>query len=302
MFSYVSNVLLALMLFGTSVIFGSLFSVGQVEARIEAQASQAEGEVKDPNWTDIAQSDLVYLETSEGLVVIQLTDTIAPKHVENFTNLVTEGFYNNTSFYRVLEGFVAQAGNPSQADSKNTVDAEFTQTASEAVSQFQLIEKEEFLAQSTGYIGGFPAGREGNEEWLLHCPTTVAMARSNDANSASTEFYVVLGHAPRHLDRNMSVFGRVVYGFEHLQSLPRGLAGADGAMQNGEKAGIILSAELGSQRDKKKQLALQVQNTQEQGFLNRLSSARVKDNPFYIYKGNGRLDVCYYRPATRIKP
>ncbi|MDC2890312.1 peptidylprolyl isomerase [Psychrosphaera algicola] len=57
---------------------------------------------------------------------------------------------------------------------------------------------------------------------VLHCSGTVAMARGNGADSASSEFYIVIGHAPRHLDRNMSVFGRVVFGMDVVQRLPRG--------------------------------------------------------------------------------
>src|SRR6201996_4154876 len=84
-------------------------------------------------------------------------------------------------------------------------------------------------APETGFDGDFPAGGDGKREWLLHCYGMVGAGRDTAPDSGSgVELYAVTGQAPRHLDRNIALVGRVVQGMELLSSLPRG-GGAQGA-------------------------------------------------------------------------
>ncbi|WP_088329917.1 peptidylprolyl isomerase [Lacimicrobium sp. SS2-24] len=127
------------------------------------------------------------------------------------------------------------------------------------------------------------------------------MARSVDANSATTDFYVVIGPAPRHLDRNMSVFGRVIYGMEHIQGLPRGDAMVNsGVIETPQHRGKIVTARLASKVPETARLSLQIQRTDSKAMQTRLEQGRSMDNPFFKYKGNGKLDICYYPPHVRI--
>ena len=127
------------------------------------------------------------------------------------------------------------------------------------------------------------------------------MARNVGTDSGSTDFYIVIGQATRHLDRNMSNFGRVIYGMPLIQSLKRAhLNNSSGVIEEAAKRSKILSAKLATDLPQAKRLSLQVQDERSEALTKRLSSARTLDNEFFHFKGNGNLDICYYQLKTRI--
>lgn len=264
-------------------------------------ASTEQAPLLEPATTKPPQANLVYVYTDQGLVIIELAPFIAPKHVAQFQALVSEGFYNGLDFYRVIDGFVAQGGDVSEqktSQNKGTLPAEFTR-AMGPNSEFVMVQSPEFLAQQTGFIHGFPAGRNvtDKQEWLLHCPGAVAMARSNEADSGSTDFYIVIGQAPRHLDRNMSVFGQVIYGLENVQAMQRGNPNVGGGViDNPSQRTKIISASLGNQIAKTEQMHFTRSVVNSREFQARLKGAKTLENDFFHYKGTGNIDVCYYRP------
>ncbi len=197
------------------------------------------------NWYTVKQSRTITFKTTYGDVVVALHPTLAPKHVARFKKLINEGFYNEQYFYRVVDGFVAQAGSndnhdPAKFDKAllSTIEAEFTQPLS---SNATIIESDDMFAPYTGFLDGFPIGidKERNEMWGLHCPGTVAFARNSEKDTASTEFYIGIGQARRQLDRHMSVVGRVVEGMEVLQKLPRGDKAVGGVIEQLTNESII---------------------------------------------------------------
>jgi len=256
-------------------------------------------------WRTPKDKELVYLQLETGWVVFELAPFMAAKHSQRFKDLIQEGFYQGLDFYRVIDGFVAQAGDESGdkiSHFKTNLAAELSRPRT-ATSDFFMVQKPAFLAEETGFIQGFPAGRNSKREWLLHCPGTLAMARDTTLNSATTEFYVTLGQAPRHLDLNMSVFGRVLWGMQHLQTLNRAdTSQTSGVIQDPNKRSKILALYTGDQVPKKFKLPLQVQLSNSAGFKQRLLNARRLSNDFYHYKGTGKLDVCYYGVKSRLKP
>lgn len=252
------------------------------------------------------QENLVYVHSDLGLVVVELAPFIAPNHVAQFKALVDEGFYNGLDFYRVIDGFVAQGGDVTekkQSKYSASLAAEFTRPLT-STSNFVTVQSPGFLAQQTGFMQGFPSGRSLTEkqEWLLHCPGAVAMARNNEADSGSTDFYIVIGQAPRHLDRNMSVFGQVIYGMENVQAMKRGDPNiAGGVISDVDQRSKILSAKLGTKVDKRQQINFTRNLVTSDTFQARLQSARTLDSEFFHYKGTGNIDVCYYRPTYTIE-
>jgi len=276
------------------------------------QVSGAEKEVEKKTAEQqrtVSENDLVYMMTTEGLIIYELLSQVAPNHAQRFRDLVNEGFYQGLDFYRVIDGFVAQAGEGEQewdnvegkpSKFKSTLKAELTRPLSKA---FNLVQSPELIAPETGFIESVPAGRdpETKEEWLLHCPGTVAMARSNDVNSGATEFYINIGQAPRHLDRNMSVFARVVSGLEVAQRMTRGDRNTGGIVADKAKRAEIVWAKLGSAVDAQFKKQVLVDNFDSERFQKRLAAARNKTNPFYVYAGNGNIDVCYYQPNIEVK-
>ena len=131
--------------------------------------------------------DTLILETSKGTVTIALRPDLAPKHVERIKTLVRQGFYDGIVFHRVIEGFMAQTGCP----------------------------------HGTG-TGGSDLGNlkaEFNSE--PHVRGTCSMARASSPNSANSQFFICFGDA-RFLDKQYTVWGKVIDGMEHVDKIKRG--------------------------------------------------------------------------------
>ena len=258
------------------------------------------------NWYTVKQSRTITFKTTYGDVVVALHPTLAPKHVARFKKLINEGFYNEQYFYRVVDGFVAQAGSndnhdPAKFDKAilSNIEAEFTQPLS---SNATIIESDDMFAPYTGFLDGFPVGidKERNEMWGLHCPGTVAFARNSEKDTASTEFYIVIGQAPRHLDRNMSVVGRVVEGMDVLQKLPRGDKAVGGVIEQLTNESIIKQAFIHS--DTVAPYYVQLPTHEE--YQKRIHTGKNLDNPFFHDNSYGPrpIDVCYYQTKATQKP
>ncbi|NCP65270.1 MAG: peptidylprolyl isomerase [Paraglaciecola sp.] len=261
--------------------------------------------VADDDWRTPATENLVYMQLDTGLVVVELAPFMAPKHVAQFKALIKEGFYDGLDFYRVIDGFVAQAGDVNEqkaSQHKGALAAEFTRSVA-TDSDFMLVQSPDFMAPQSGFLYGFPAGRDPDtkQEWLLHCPGTLAMARNNDANSATTDFYITIGQATRHLDRNMSSFGRVIYGMPAIQALHRAeLNNSSGVIEDVSKRSKILWIKAAEYVAPAQRISVQVQQQTSAAVAQRLASARTLDNEFFHFKGNGNLDVCYYQLKSRL--
>lgn len=256
-------------------------------------------------WRTPEPDNLVYMQLEEGTVVIELAPFMAPKHVAQFKALVKEGFYDGLDFYRVIDGFVAQGGDLSEQKTskhKAQLKAEFSRKAPED-STFLVVQSPDFIAPQSGFLNGFAAGRDPDtqQEWLLHCPGTIAMARSVEADSATSDFYITLGQATRHLDRNMSSFGRVIYGMPVVQKLKRAhINNTSGVIEDADSRSKIISAKLATDVPLESKINIQLQNEQSDEVKQRLTSARKLDNEFFHFKGNGNLDVCYYQLKSRV--
>jgi peptidylprolyl isomerase len=255
-------------------------------------------------WYKVPTKHTVTLETHYGDVVIALNPALAPHHVKRFRKLIKTDFYQQQYFYRVVDGFVAQGGsNESHAPSSETsnLQAEFvTPLSSSAI----VIEENDMFAPATGFLNGFPIGIDSNrnEMWALHCPGTVAFARNSEKDTASTEFYIVIGQAPRHLDRNMSVIGRVLEGMDVLQQLPRGPIENSGVIEVPSDKSQIKNSALGNKDTSGKQYYIQLPSHPE--YQKRMKTGQTLDNSFFhdkIYSPRP-IDVCYYQTKTSSTP
>lgn len=264
------------------------------------------------SWEDISQQQLVYVQLSDGdknigQVVLQLSDPFTPKTTARFRQLVQDRFYDGLPFYRVIDQFVLQAGLPELethpaklTKSYPPIPAEFSWPIRNA-DRYSLIQKGDLLADETGFNQGFAVGRAKGREWLIHCPNLVNMARDANPVSATTDFAIMQGQAPRHLDQNMNVFGRVIWGTEVLNLLPRGDKAAGGILGEKARRGLIVSARMGSELPKAAQLPLQQQLTNSDDFQQMLKRRRARSDEFYQDKGNGKLDICYLGAPVRLK-
>jgi peptidylprolyl isomerase len=258
----------------------------------------------DPTWREVDPDNLVFMELREGQVVIELNPAFAPKTVEQFRRLVQERFYEGLSFYRVIDGFVAQGGDGSDLGELSEVPlikAEFERDWSPDLP-FTLVQKPDLFAPETGFVDGFAAGRDPDEgkAWLTHCPGAVAMARNDDADSSRTDFYIVIGQAPRYLDRNMNVFGRVIHGMEAVQRIQRGPANNNGIFRDETAASRIRSIRLASDVPEDERLTAYVLDTGSKGFADLLRDRRERRQRFFHRKPPQVLDACQVPMAGRV--
>ncbi|PKH86214.1 peptidyl-prolyl cis-trans isomerase [Colwellia sp. Bg11-28] len=254
----------------------------------------------DSVWRELSLNNTVLLTLPHGKVVIELAPQFSPIHVAQFSQLTQQGFYDQTSFYRVIDGFVAQAG-PKDGSKK---DRSVPLLAMEAEWQtdkkwtYTSVQENDLFAEQTGFKDsfalGYQASNDGNtgKAWLTHCPGTVAMARNNEADSASSHFYFVIGQAPRYLDRIMTIFGRVVYGMQHIQAIQRTeVVKGDYAVDHRDFTKIV-SMQLMSDVTKADQIHIEVENTESTNFADRLVKRRARDSAFFYKKPPPVLDVC----------
>lgn len=141
----------------------------------------------------------LYLDLESGRVVIEMLPDVAPNHVARIKELAREGFYDGVVFHRVIEGFMAQTGDPT----------------------------------GTG-MGG--SGKKLRAEFsnVPHVRGTVSMARARDPNSADSQFFIVYAPA-QHLNGQYTVWGQVVSGMEHIDAVEKGSAANNGMVQDPDK-------------------------------------------------------------------
>jgi peptidylprolyl isomerase len=126
------------------------------------------------------------------------------------------------------------------------------------------------------------------------------MARNDDADSSRTDFYIVIGQAPRYLDRNMNVFGRVIHGMEAVQKIQRGPATENGIIRDETSASRIRSIKLASDIPKGERLSAFVMDTNSAGFEQLLRDRRERKQRFFHQKPPQVLDVCQVPMAGRL--
>ena len=152
------------------------------------------------------------LKLKDGDVKIELFEDVAPKHVERIKLLANSGKYDNVVFHRVIDGFMAQTG-----------DIKFGNSSS---SDFDL--------RRAGMGGSDLPDLEQEFNDLPHDRGTLSMARSSDPNSANSQFFICFKASP-FLDRQYTVFGKVVAGMENIDKIKKGDENNNGAVSDPDK-------------------------------------------------------------------
>lgn len=253
-------------------------------------------------WRQVAPENLVFIGMREGEIVLELNPTFAPETVARYRQQVREGFFRGMSFYRVIEGFVAQAGPGSDIplDEEDLLPAEFQLSRGEDLP-WVTVQRNDLFAPETGFIDGFAAARDDRHVWLTHCPGAVAVARGNEADSGARDFYVVIGQAPRYLDRNLTVFARVIDGMEVVQRIQRGPTENNGVIDNDMARSRIGRMRLAEQLEPDERRDFYVMDTNSRGFQRMMKERRDRSQEFFVNKPPEVLDVCQVPVATRVE-
>lgn len=269
-------------------------------------------------WNTLDPENTVYLQLQDGTVVIELNPAFAPKTVKRFKELLEEQFYRGMSFYRVIDGFVAQGGDESDIDGSQTaktLKAEFEinwplkpEDKEEAEDWVPMswtpVQTDDMFAPYTGFIDGFPAARDekkAGKAWLTHCPGSIAMARNDGPDTGITDFYIVIGQAPRYLDRNLTIFGRVVWGMDVVQRIKRGPTLKNGIIEEDLDRTWIKRMRLASSLEESERLDVWLADTNSKGFKNMLKERRNRNNKFFHHKPPKVLDICQVPVPARLE-
>jgi len=255
-------------------------------------------------WREVDPENLVFMDLHEGRVAIELNPRFAPRTVRQFRTLVRERFYDGLPFYRVIDGFVAQGGDGSDLGEYSDVPlipAEF-EIGFDADLPFIAAQEKDLFADVTGFIDGFAVARDRAAEsvWLTHCPGVVAMARNEGPATSRTDFYIVIGQAPRYLDRNMNVFGRVIDGMDVVQRIRRGPAGENGIIRDDAASSRIVRMTLAADVPEEERLNALVVDTGHAAFREMLEQRRDRRAKFFFRKPPEVLDVCQVPMAGRV--
>jgi peptidylprolyl isomerase len=248
------------------------------------------------DWRPLDPENTLYVELPGGRVVIELAPAFAPLHVANIKTLTRAGYFNGLSVIREQDNYVAQWGDP---DNRHPLPPGIGKVAPEFDSAFPAhmaftrLPDGDVYAPEVGFSDGFPVARSAalHKVWLAHCYGMVGVGRDLDAESGSgAEMYVVIGHAPRHLDRNVALVGRVLKGVELLSALPRGSAEM-GFYTKAEKPLPIKSIRVAADVPPAERSNLEVIRTDTPTFTALVESRRNRPEEFFKVAA-GSIDLC----------
>ncbi len=293
-------------------------------------------------WIGIAPEDLLVMSLDADRdgnpreVVIQLLPPpFSQGWVENIKTLARSGWYDDTAVIRVQDNYVVQWGDPAEEEAEakplpdglkvmDDIESPYLTFVSHEVPVASLVEymplkgiryhrqRGEAVDDpynrrgKVGWLSGVPIGLMGRDQlwaWPVHCYGMVGVGRGMSPNTGDgSSLYTVIGHAPRHLDRNIALVGRIIEGMEHLSSLPRG-HGPLGFYAEDEldKRTGILRVRIASDLPDDDQPRFQFLSTESETFARYAEARANRRDPFFI-KPAGGADICNIPVPLRRAP
>ncbi|MEM9739842.1 MAG: peptidylprolyl isomerase [Pseudomonadota bacterium] len=257
-----------------------------------AEASVDTSDVE--NWREADPENLIQLQTTKGMILVEMFPEVAPAHAIQFRALVRSGDYNGTSFHRVIDDFMAQGGDIFALHGRESglpdIPGEFTFRRDPVAMSMDTIGDAEL--GKIGFIKGFPImgqaawlsemSRDGLvQSYIAHCPGVVSTARTDDPNSANSQFFLMRGRA-EHLDLSYTAWGRVVEGLDVVLGIKTGEPPAN--------PDILQSAVMVSDMPAAEQPRVWVQRTDGPDFVTVLDAAAE----------SGVVDICDVPPVPTV--
>jgi cyclophilin family peptidyl-prolyl cis-trans isomerase len=255
-------------------------------------------ESKASDWRPLDPDNTLYMDLPAGRVVIELAPTFAPNHAANIKALAREQYFDGLVILRSQDNFVVQWGDPDETTprqpkkAKMTLKGEFTVPIKNDTG-FTRLKDVDGYAPQVGHSNGFPVGRDPKtgEAWLAHCYAMVGVGRDADADSGGgTALYVVTGQAPRQLDRNITVVGRVVSGMPLLSTVARGPAPM-GFFDKPEMQVPIKALRVAADVPEAERSRFEVMRTDSAAFQKVVEATRNRGGPWTKFSP-GHVDLC----------
>lgn len=298
-----------------AALVGSLCGPALAQAEAKPARSAADILAQSPagDWRALPAEQTLLMELAgERRVLIELAPRFAPRHAANIRALVRGGYYDGLAVLRVQDNFVTQWGDPAGDDEKSEkkarplgqAEARLPAEFSIALKglPFQRLPDLDGWAPQTGFVDGFPvaADPKTDKAWLAHCYGMVGAGRGNAPDSSNgSSLYAVIGHAPRGLDLNITVVGRVIQGIEHLAALPRGPAPM-GFYEQAEQRLAIQRVRLLADLPEAERPALQLLRTDSKTWQELLDARRFRSG--WFVHSPGHIEVCSAGVPTRPAP
>ena len=252
------------------------------------------------DWQPLDPANTLVLDLPGGRVVMVLAPEFAPEHVANIKALVAERFYDDLVVVRSQDNYVVQWGDPAEdpedrkpvKKARASLAPEFDRALSDDLPVTLLADGDAYAPQ-VGFAGGFPVAvdPQAGRMWLTHCYGMVGVGRDVALDSGNGgEMYVVIGHAPRHLDLNVTLVGRVIDGIEVLSTLPRG-TGPLGFYEDPQQFVEIESMRLGSEIPRADWQVLEILRTDTPTFEALVESRRNRHESWFA-SPTGHIGLC----------
>ncbi len=255
------------------------------------------------DWRRIEPDDTIYLDLAAGRVIIELTDDFSPQHAENVRALARAHYWDGAFITRVQDNYVVQWGR-AEDDPHDLGNAQREIAAPEYYRSasglpFTRLADGDTYAPQNGFTNGFWAARNGRgETWMIHCYGAIGVGRDNPPNTGnSSELYTVIGQAPRHLDRNLAMVGRIVQGMELMTALPRG-TGPLGFYEKAEQRVPIRRIRVAADVPPAERTPLELLRTDTRTFADLVEARRNRRDTWYKVPA-GRIDLCNVLLPTR---
>ena len=250
-------------------------------------------------WAEVAPENLLVMELPSGTMTIEMRPDLAPAHVDRVRTLTRRGFYDGLLFHRVIDGFMAQGGDP-RGDGTGGSDLpdlppEFAQDAG-TLATYAPVGRDDRAAR-VGFLGSVPVGTQAPTLtdfltvpsvalWGLHCPGVLSMARSSAPDSANSQFFVLFGDARDNLDQTYTVWGRVVDGERNTRRINRG--------EPPERPTPIVRARLASDMPEAERPRIALLRSDSEAFTAWLQATGSMSEDGYI------ADTCNIRVPARV--
>jgi len=255
------------------------------------------------DWRPVAPENLLVFELQGGhRIVMELAADFAPAHVANIRALARAHWFDGTPISRVQDNYVVQwagaaAAKPLPPGVTLQPPSEYERSAKGVA--FRSLRNRDAYARETGMVGGWPAARENGRMWLTHCYGMVGAGRDMPPVTGSgAELYAVIGHSPRHLDRNLAIVGRIVQGMEFLAALPRG-GGGMGSYDPNEYVKIT-TARLASDLPPAAQPIVEVLDSNSGAYARWVESRANRPEAFFVHSANA-IDICNAQVPVRLR-
>ena len=296
-----TSCLLALLIVGTATVVSAQSQTPQPQVPQPQTPTSSTAELLNAaaasEWREISPENTLYMELPGGRVIIELNAAYAPVNAAAVRALVREGYFDGSLVVRVQDNYVVQwarSENDERAKSMSTktLKPEFVR-AMDPKLPFTRLAYPDTFAPEVGFSDGFPVARDRKlgQTWLVHCYGSVGVGRDNAADSGNgSELYAVIGQSPRHLDRNITLVGRVVQGIDRLAMMPRG-TGAMGFYESPSESIPIRAVRIAADVPAHERVDLEALRTDSKTFA-LLVAARANRRESWFKVPAGRVDVC----------